>query len=158
MDLELELGAERVVVKSDTITVKTARLLRSNIKAVRDIYNKELDQQNEAVQKVLEKYKETLTKKDDESIEEFNKRVEPVLVERKAEVDLLIPEDKESFIMDIAYRCIKAIAEQFGQAHKVTPTNFDQANWPKIKKGLAKFLISNECELGQLFLPPKEIS
>lgn len=159
MDTVFELGGERLVLKDDVITVAKAREIRA---AMKDLVKKN-DEEVEELKKVLvsidEKYSDDLTKGENETDESYKERIAPILEAKKAEADAVIPEDKESVVMEMAYKCLGVLADQFGQSAKVTPANFEAAkNYNKVKLQLAKFLINNECEIGVLFLPPKNLN
>jgi len=159
---ELRLGNnESLRIMDDHFTVKIARELRQDIQKVVDDYNSQVNDLAEKVKDIVKKYEEVLKVVTldgvTETAEEYEKRVEPFLAERKAALDAITPEDKEHYIMTLAFNCLKAIADKFGQGHKVTPQNFEAASWPKVKLALAKFLLSNEIPTGKLFLPPQDL-
>lgn len=158
---ELILGKERLAILDDAFTVKVARELRQDINKVVDDYNKEINALQVEVDKIVAEYADELQVRvlDDvkETQEAYDKRVEPVLAARKEKLDAITPEDKESYIMTLAFGCLKAIANKFGQGHKITQEAFENASWPKIKLALAKFLLTNEIQTGKLFLPPQDL-
>lgn len=163
-NVEIELGPERLVINDDVFTVSKVRELRAAIKAVGKAYDDELEAQKKAVNEVVEEYSSRLKREVDEETgvssetdKEYSERIKDPLAERDKKIEEIVPEDSEAPTMKLAFECLKAIASITGQAQKVTPPNFDKVNWGKCKIKLAKFLISNECDLGLIFLPPRQL-
>jgi hypothetical protein len=158
MDTEFVLGAQRLVIKSDMITVAKARELRAAIKEVGVKHDAKLEEQKKALREIDKEYSSRLIKLEDESMAEYEERITPILEEKQAAVDGVLPEDNESYVMKLAFDCLSVLGHQFGQAAKVTQEGFDAGVWDKTKLALAKLLINNECELGVLFLPPRSLN
>lgn len=159
---ELKLGGnESLRIMDDHFTVKVARELRHDIQKVVDDYNVQVNELSEKVEAIVKEYEEDLKvlKLDgvEETLDAYEKRIEPFLAERKAKLDAITPEDKESYVMTLAFNCLKAIADKFGQGAKVTQSSFESASWPKVKLALAKFLLTNEINTGKIFLPPTNL-
>lgn len=159
---ELKLGGnESLRIMDDHFTVKVARELRQDIQKVVDDYNVEVNKLSEAVDAVVKEYETNLKVLTldgvQESLEAYEERIKPFLAERKEKLDAITPEDKESYVMTLAFNCLKAIADKFGQGGKITQTNFESASWPKVKLTLAKFLLSNEIPTGKIFLPRTDL-
>lgn len=148
-------------IMDDHFTVKVARELRHDIQKVVDDYNTQVNELSEKVEAIVDEYKEVLqvVKLDgvEESLDAYEERVKPFLAERKAKLDAITPEDKESYVMTLAFNCLKVIADKFGQGAKVTQSSFEAASWPKVKLALAKFLLTNEINTGKIFLPPQNL-
>lgn len=164
-DLELELGSERLVIRSDAVSPAKARELRLAIKEVAKAYDTKLEEFKKVLREIDKEYESRLAREKDaygeysEAYDVWIERINPVLEEKQEAVDAVTPEDKESHVMELAFECLKVIAAQFGQSQKVTPASFDAAkSWSRLKFTLAKFLINNECEMGVLFLPPKSLN
>lgn len=164
-NVEIEFGTERLVLNDDAFDVAKVRQLRKAIKEVGKKYDDELDAQKKAINEVIEEYRPRLKREVDdygvptETDAEYTKRIAEPLAERDAKIDEIAPEDAEAPTMKLAYQCLEAIAEITGQGggRKVNAANFEKINWGKAKMKLAKFLISNECDLGLIFLPPKQL-
>jgi predicted RNase H-like nuclease (RuvC/YqgF family) len=162
-NVEIELGPERLVL-DDVFDVAKVRQLRKAIKEIGKKYDEELDAQKEKIEAIIDEYKERLKMNRDEydipteTDREYKKRIAPVLAERNAKIEELAPDD-EAPTMKLGYQCLEAIAELTGQGggRKVNPANFEKVKWGTAKMKLAKFLISNECDLGMIFLPPKQL-
>lgn len=158
MDIEFLLGPERLVIKSDVVTVAKSREVRAAMKKVAKSHDEAIEKQKSDLRALEVDFASRIKQDKDETDEEWEARITPILEEREAAIEALIPEDTESFKMKLAFECLKVLGQEFGQAGKVTPANFDQASWDKTKLLLAKFLINNECELGMVFLPPKTLN
>jgi hypothetical protein len=156
LDYTFELPPERLVIKEDQITVAVSRELRSKMDAAHQEFLKSLEDQSLKVQDIIAKYKDDLVKEKDESDEDFSARSKKRLEDKEREIKEAIPDD--SFVSMLAFHCLKGLGELFNQGHKVTEANFEKANYSKVKTLLAKLLISNECNLGSVFLPPTELN
>lgn len=163
-NVEIELGPERLVLNDDVFDVAKVRQLRKAIKEVGKKYDDELDAQKKAINEVIEEYRPRLKREVDEydvfteTEAEYTKRIAEPLAERNAKIEEIAPDD-EAPTMKLGYQCLEVIADLTGQGggRKVNPTNFEKVKWGQAKMKLAKFLISNECDLGLIFLPPKQL-
>lgn len=163
-NVEIELGTERLVLNDDVFDVAKVRQLRKAIKEIGKKYDADLDAQKELIEEVIEEYRPRLKREVDEydvpteTDREYKKRIKPALTERDAKIEEIAPDD-EAPTMKLGYQCLEVIADLTGQGggRKVNEANFEKINWGKTKMKLAKFLISNECDLGMIFLPPKQL-
>lgn len=157
-NFEFVLGGERLVVKGDQLTFGKARELKAAIKQVSEDFDGVLEKFKEDLKKVDEEFASRLEKDEDETLEDWQERIEPVIKEKQAACDAVTPDDLESHVQSLAFKCLQAVGRLFGQEHKITTANFDAADAAKTKMLLAKLLINNECPLGTLFLPPKSLN
>jgi hypothetical protein len=160
------LGRERLVIDHDIVTVKKSKLLKKAIREAQTEYNKELDALRVTLQGIQDTYKPKLehiqSSYDDngkvvppESDEEYEARVAPIQEEMNKELETAVPDDGDTYVHKMAFKCLKVLGREFGQEQKVTQDSFDDSLWYVIKVDLAKFLLLNEISLGELFLPPK---
>ena len=151
-----EIGKERLVIMHDLLTVSKTRLLKKKIKDVKEAYDKELTDLQKTLIAIGRKYEPEYERKEEESDEEYSTRCQEITDRLDKEVKELVPTDVEPYIFEMAFRCLQALGEEFGQSQKVTRENFDAAIFPKLRLELAKFLLTNECDqVGSLFLPKK---
>lgn len=149
------VGKERLVVVDNQLSIVKVGILRKRLKDVAKSLQDEMEELENKVKEIVKKFQSDLEPKGDETVLAYEDRVAPVKALRDAELKEITPEDKEAQLVTVAYSVLAAIADEFGQAHKVTRDGFDSLLWPDLKTKLAKFLLTIDCEIGNAFLPPK---
>ena len=153
--INIPLGSEVIRFDEDELTTKVLKKFRKDIEQVQKDYDAKIDADKVQLNILNEKLHQDLVKKEAEDEEKFAKRSEKLIKDYNGKVEALFPEDNDYFVMDLAFRCLKVIGAMVGQEMKVTPENFDNAPWTKVKSILARFLVTHGCPMGALFLPPR---
>lgn len=157
----IPMGKDDLKVDEDLMSVKKVHELRRRIRKVHEDYNEEIRQTNEKINEITTRYSEEgerLVDKNEsptESEEEWKARREELGKKQEKELEEILPDEDDFYQFELAFKACEVLEDMFGQKGKVTQENFDNANWPKIKMELAKLLISNGCDMGMVFLPPK---
>lgn len=155
----VELGELVVRIDEDLMNGHEVKKLKAAIRETRAEYDKQLE---DAQKKLIELSKEVnkqLARKKNETDEDHKARIEKVdedAQKRAEEITADLQKD-QSYTMELAYRCLKVLATQFGQGDKVTREGFDLIPYTGLKIKLAKLFLSNEIEEASLFLPPADI-
>lgn len=153
------LGEKELRIDEDLMNGFEVKKLKAAIRETRAEYDKELATAQELLLELSKEVKAKLKKQKDETPAAYEKRVKKVDEEaskRAEEITAGLQKD-QSYVMEIAYRCLKVLATQFGQGEKVTREGFDLIPYTGLKIKLAKLFLSNEIEEASLFLPPADI-
>lgn len=146
---------EQVIFDKDLLTQKQIRQFRLDIANEVEAYMKDIDKYQDDFQKLAQAFAEDSKKKEKESDKVYEKRVSELTEKFKEEAAKLRGPDDSYWKQELAARLLKVIARMAGQEHKVTPAALDGAPWEPMKRGLAEFLINQECDAGTHFLPPR---
>ena len=155
----VELGVHALRIDEDLMNGLEVKKLKAAIRETRAEYDKELETAQKKLQELAKEISEKIVRLKDETDAAYEKRTKKVdedAQKRAEEITAGLQKD-QSYTMEIAYRCLKALATQFGQGEKVTRETFDLAPYTGLKIKLAKLFLSNEIEEAALFLPPADI-
>lgn len=142
---ELKLGTSRLVLNSNLFTIKNIRKLDKELDLATGEFLDNVNNKMKLLNELGKGYQEILTKKDEESEEEYTERIKPLQEEINTKTEEIVGQDGMDSVLPLSYAAVKILAALDNQEGKVTPENFDSC----VRDDLDTFIM-DVCTKGKL--------